>query len=447
MAVYRNYYNRRTLSWTVMVSCLYLLCSTAIGTVSSSMANGEKLRHHHMKNQIEKNPSGFNDAAKAASLGCPNCLLYNKHDKDKERIESDKLRLEAIKKQILQKLGLSAKPNVTHSLPREVVLETLSRAEEGDFFSKIEEEEFPTTSEKIRNNMETVDVDDFYGRTSEIISFAEQGSWVNQNRLLEFQVSPEAGSQMGQDFKVREAILWLKADLIKMGSTKCRSTDIYVFKIISNRLPESVSLSSKQFDRLTSEPVSVTLDELNSGWQKIDLTDTVRRWLSESSKDKLRLFVDCSCCAHWYVHLFNEDRDTRSNPNRPFLVIHTDPNTAKRVRRRAIDCSVDSGNQCCKQRFYVSFKALGWEDWVIAPQGYYANYCRGDCGHHRTPDTFVTYHTHVIEEVRKTQHLSGMTPCCAPLKFSSMSLIYYGPESTIIKRDLPKMVVDECGCP
>lgn len=78
---------------------------------------------------------------------------------------------------------------------------------------------------------------------------------------------------------------------------------------------------------------------------------------------------------------------------------------------------------------------------------YYANYCRGDCGQHRTPDTFVTYHTHVIEEVRKTHHLSGMTPCCAPLKFSTMSLIYYGPESTIIKRDLPKMVVEECGCP
>lgn len=78
---------------------------------------------------------------------------------------------------------------------------------------------------------------------------------------------------------------------------------------------------------------------------------------------------------------------------------------------------------------------------------YYANYCRGDCGHQRTPDTYVTYHTHVLEEVRKTQHLSGMTPCCAPLKFSSLSLIYYGPDSTIIKRDLPKMVVEECGCP
>lgn len=98
-------------------------------------------------------------------------------------------------------------------------------------------------------------------------------------------------------------------------------------------------------------------------------------------------------------------------------------------------------------RFYVSFKKLGWDDWVIAPSGYYANYCRGDCSGHRTPDTFLNHYTHVIEEVRKMDRLAGLQPCCAPIKFSSTSLIYYGPDMTIIKRDLPKMVVEECGCP
>uniref|UniRef100_A0AAR5PKV3 TGF-beta family profile domain-containing protein n=1 Tax=Dendroctonus ponderosae TaxID=77166 RepID=A0AAR5PKV3_DENPD len=427
MAVDRNrlqHDSKSPLGWTLSVACLYLVLSTASG----SLANGERLRHHHMKNQLEKT-AVLEASSKMPLLGCPNCLF--KHDRDREKLESDKLRLEAIKRQILQKLGLRAKPNVTHSLPKEVVMATLSRAEDGDFTGAFgENPDFPTTSEK-SGNLDTVEADDFYGRTSEIISFAEQ----------------EAGSQMGQEFRVREASLWLKADLLKAPTSKCRSTDIFVFKIISNRLPESVTLSSKQFDRLTAEPIAVPLEEAASGWQKIDVTQTVSEWLGERAKDKLSLFVDCSCCAHWRIHLFNEESDQRSNPNRPFLVIHTDPSTAKRVRRRAIDCSLDSGNQCCKQRFYVSFKALGWEDWVIAPQGYFANYCRGDCGQHRTPDTFVTYHTHVIEEVRKTQHLSGMTPCCAPLKFSTMSLIYYGPESTIIKRDLPKMVVEECGCP
>lgn len=135
------------------------------------------------------------------------------------------------------------------------------------------------------------------------------------------------------------------------------------------------------------------------------------------------------------------------SPNRPFLVLRTETKRLRRVRRRAIDCVGAMHGQCCKESFYVSFKALGWDDWIIAPRGYFANYCRGDCtGPFRTPDTFQTFHAHFIEEYRKMGLLNGMQPCCAPVKFSSMSLIYYGDDG-IIKRDLPKMVVDECGCP
>lgn len=57
------------------------------------------------------------------------------------------------------------------------------------------------------------------------------------------------------------------------------------------------------------------------------------------------------------------------DPDRPFLIVQTDPTTAKRIRRRAIDCSGAIKGQCCKQRFYVSFTQLGWDDWIIAPQG------------------------------------------------------------------------------
>lgn len=141
-------------------------------------------------------------------------------------------------------------------------------------------------------------------------------------------------------------------------------------------------------------------------------------------------------------------QNEKLDPNRPFLVVHTEPVVMKRSRRRALDCSGTVKGQCCKQNFFVSFKELKWDDWIIAPKGYHANYCRGDCGGiHRTPDTFLNYHTHVIEEYRKMDRLSGIQPCCAPVKFSSMTLIYFGPDNNIIKRDLPKMVVEQCGCP
>lgn len=179
---------------------------------------------------------------------------------------------------------------------------------------------------------------------------------------------------------------------------------------------------------------------------------------------RLQIFVECSGCgdklrAQFFPPTLSDSLDNKkqsskhkivdNHTNRPFLVVHIEPNIIKRNRRRALDCSMATKSQCCKQRFYVSFKALGWDDWIIAPPGYYANYCSGSCGggFNRTPDTFLTYYSHVFHEVRKYNKLNGNQLCCAPLKFSSMSLIYFGPDSKIIKRDLPKMVVDECGCP
>ena len=250
----------------------------------------------------------------------------------------------------------------------------------------------------------------------------------------------------------------------------------------------------------------------HSGWIKVNVTEGVRKWFSSSasnnsnnnnSHNKLRLLVDCSGCASGQAEpvLFSSKRRRRrlrkkkkrrrrrqtsdaasdaavrdDDRHRPFLVIHTESVSSRRSRRRTpIDCSSVAIGQgqggiqqpCCKQRFYVSFKALGWDDWIIAPSGYYANYCRGGCGSvlTRTPDTFSSYHTHVIDQVLKVgggggggsdggvggvqhQHLMMQQgPCCATTKFSSMSLIYFGPDMNIIKRDLPKMVVDECSCP
>lgn len=45
--------------------------------------------------------------------------------------QNERIRLESIKYQILTKLGLKQKPNITHSIPRHIIMTTLSRANEG----------------------------------------------------------------------------------------------------------------------------------------------------------------------------------------------------------------------------------------------------------------------------------------------------------------------------
>nr|XP_058895162.1 bone morphogenetic protein 7 isoform X4 [Kogia breviceps] len=41
--------------------------------------------------------------------------------------------------------------------------------------------------------------------------------------------------------------------------------------------------------------------------------------------------------------------------------------------------SSDQRQACKKHELYVSFRDLGWQDWIIAPEGYAAYYCEGEC--------------------------------------------------------------------
>lgn len=185
--MFRNYYNRRRhIRWSVAVFCLFLLCSTINCTVT---VNGERVRHHHGNKQDQEDVYVSQLEKTAMEDRCPNCLHKSRHQQSAtSKSETDNLRLEAIKRQILSKLGLRQKPNVTHSLPKEVVMQTLYRAEDNrDFFVNEngggggtangghQEDAMLSTTSARSTAAEQMDIDDFYGRTSEIISFAEEG--------------------------------------------------------------------------------------------------------------------------------------------------------------------------------------------------------------------------------------------------------------------------------
>ncbi|CAB0013392.1 unnamed protein product [Nesidiocoris tenuis] len=102
---------------------------------------------------------------------CPNCLQNHEDEDEKDFVDrSEEIRLEAIKHQILSKLGLRAKPNVSReSTPsRDVVLQTLRRANGWPFTL--------TSSSSSSYDPDVGQSDDFFATTSEIIAFAEQGT-------------------------------------------------------------------------------------------------------------------------------------------------------------------------------------------------------------------------------------------------------------------------------
>ncbi|EPQ09234.1 Bone morphogenetic protein 8B [Myotis brandtii] len=105
------------------------------------------------------------------------------------------------------------------------------------------------------------------------------------------------------------------------------------------------------------------------------------------------------------------------------------------------------GRQVCRRHeLYVSFQDLGWLDWVIAPQGYSAYYCEGECSFPLDSCMNATNHAIVQSLVHLMKPDAVPKACCAPTKLSATSVLYYDSSNNVILRKHRNMVVKACGC-
>ncbi|XP_025158147.1 protein 60A isoform X2 [Harpegnathos saltator] len=111
----------------------------------------------------------------------------------------------------------------------------------------------------------------------------------------------------------------------------------------------------------------------------------------------------------------------------------------------------ESGTQhhsrtCKIQTLYVSFRDLQWQDWIIAPDGYDAYYCSGECNFPLNAHMNATNHAIVQTLVHLVSPGKVPKPCCAPTKLSAISVLYFLDESNVILKKYKNMVVKSCGC-
>ncbi|KAM5249085.1 bone morphogenetic protein 8B [Ctenodactylus gundi] len=105
------------------------------------------------------------------------------------------------------------------------------------------------------------------------------------------------------------------------------------------------------------------------------------------------------------------------------------------------------GRQVCRRHeLYVSFQDLGWLDWVIAPQGYSAYYCEGECSFPLDSCMNATNHAILQSLVHLMKPDAVPKACCAPTKLSATSVLYYDSNNNVILRKHRNMVVKACGC-
>ncbi|XP_075441858.1 bone morphogenetic protein 6 [Ascaphus truei] len=108
--------------------------------------------------------------------------------------------------------------------------------------------------------------------------------------------------------------------------------------------------------------------------------------------------------------------------------------------------SSDLKTACRKHELYVSFQDLGWQDWIIAPKGYAANYCDGECSFPLNAHMNATNHAIVQTLVHLMNPEYVPKPCCAPTKLNPISVLYFDDNSNVILKKYRNMVVRACGC-
>ncbi|XP_020027253.1 bone morphogenetic protein 8B [Castor canadensis] len=216
-----------------------------------------------------------------------------------------------------------------------------------------------------------------------------------------------------------------------------------------------------------------TLRAGDEGWLVLDVTAASDRWLLNRNKDLgLRLCVETEDGHSVDPGLAGLLGRQAPRSRQPFMVTFFRaspsptrvPRAVRPPKRRQPkkpnelphpnklpgifdDSHGSRGRQLCRRHeLYVSFQDLGWLDWVIAPQGYSAYYCDGECSFPLDSCMNATNHAILQSLVHLMKPDTVPKACCAPTKLSATSVLYYDSSNNVILRKHRNMVVKACGC-
>lgn len=207
----------------------------------------------------------------------------------------------------------------------------------------------------------------------------------------------------------------------------------------------------------------------------VDVLPAVDRWM-RNPKQNHGLFIQVTSKGkrkqqggggtapeHHHVRLRRsvDESHEKWSQKQPLLFTYTDDGRHKqRPIRDAISSNVNrarrtpmrnrrrkNGNELCQRRpLYVDFNNVGWSDWILAPPGYEAFYCQGDCQIPIADHLNTTNHAIVQSLVNSISPSYAPKPCCVPTQLSSISVLYLNEQNRVVLKNYQDMSVVGCGC-
>lgn len=269
----------------------------------------------------------------------------------------------------------------------------------------------------------------------------------------------------------RACLLSFKMDKGALDKERLQSAQLKVFwrpRLSLKRSSGSFRFSVSDVVKVKKPSViSIILDskkihhrdaEMDEGWYTFDVTPAVERWKKQGSKaniltmekgplkvtgkngKKYQLTPEGEI-TEAYLVVYSEDEIHRANRMKRSSHGRRSHRHKKRPKKK-------KGHwvHCKRHSLYVDFAEVGWNDWIVAPPGYNAHFCHGDCPFPLADHLNATNHAIVQTMVNSVDPSAVPRACCVPTELSPISMLYLDEYEKVVLKNYENMVVEGCGC-